>query len=102
MICAAAAEEEHGVLFPERVEAPVRTDSPSCCLRRTLPAMDSPQKMLEHVRRIGDFCDTREVDPGEHPRKIEGRIVALCLGQDHRHDREVRIARLTHKGERSL
>jgi hypothetical protein len=60
--------------------------------------MDSRQKVLEHVRCIGYFCNMREVDPGEDPEKIEGRI-ARCLGQDHWHDREGRIARLADKSQ---
>ena len=39
-----------------------------------------------------------EVDPGEDSEKIE-RTIGRGLGQDHRHDREGRIAGLADKGE---
>ena len=79
--------------------APDRGRSASrAALRRSLPALDGRQKVLKLVRRIGHLCDMREVDPGEDPEKIERRI-GRRFGQDHRHDREGRIAGLTDKGE---
>ena len=43
----------------------------------------------------------REVDPGEDLEKIE-RTIGRRFGQDHRHDREGRIAALADKGEFAL
>src|SRR5262245_54342301 len=96
--CTAAAEEERGVLFPESIETSVGADGLSCGLRRSLPAVDCLQKVLEHVRRIGHSCDMREVDPGQDAEEIEGWI-ARGLGQDYWHDGKSRIASLANQGK---
>jgi hypothetical protein len=57
--------------------------------------------MLKFEWRIGHFCYVRKVDPGEHLEKIEGEI-GRCAGEDHRYDRECRIAALADKSEFAL
>src|SRR5262245_7950647 len=98
VVSAAAPEEECGVLFPECIKTPVGAVSSSGGPGRSLPAVDSRQKLLEHVRRIPHFCDMREVDPGQDAEEIEGRI-ARGLRQDHWHDGEGRIAGLADQGK---
>src|SRR5262245_11259900 len=65
-------KEECGILFPERVKAPIRANGLSRHVRRSLTALDGRQQVLKLVRCIGHFRDMREFDPGEDPKKIEG------------------------------
>src|SRR5262249_4776865 len=101
IVCAAAPEEECGVLLPKCIEPSVGANGLSHCLRCNLPPMDRRQKVLKHIWRIGHPGDVREVDPGESAEKVERRVSGR-LGQDHRYDREARIAGLPHKGELSF
>src|SRR5262245_37462274 len=85
IVCAAATEEERGILFPECVKPSIGTGGLHYWSCGRLLAADSCQKACNLLRRIGHFCDVREIDPGEKPEKIERRIDPR-LWQDHRHD----------------
>ena len=90
-----AAEEKRRVLFAECIKPTVRADVQSCGFGAHQACLNGRQKALELVRRIQNLRDMREIDPGDDPEKIERRIARVR--QQHRYDREGRIAGLPNK-----